>query len=345
MKAIKAMFNVEGEYFHKFMIGFYNNNKFLDLYENFIGPLIREKYDFLWLWSFFCAVIHDPEDIKTVLNSGNSFEKSPILKIAISNGFTMIGDIQEYKQHSKSLSPIFKTSNLRSLIPNIDKKMKQIFIDYCDDLELNGAETDVKFLMLKFSLKTVCSSIYDIDEIDENLLNEVVKNIETFFNNSVTNAFKPWKYLDFVLGRSKMKYLRSVEKLMKTSENNSKVISYFSCMEELNSKMSYNEYLESIGIFLFGSYDTTGQTLANTILLLSMNQNEQEKVFNEISSILSSSNDEITEEKINQMHYLDLVIKETLRLFPTLYFFFRKATNDLKLSMKLLYFLKVLMTF
>jgi cytochrome P450 len=102
-------------------------------------------------------------------------------------------------------------------------------------------------------------------------------------------------------------------------------------MKNFQSKMSTDEYMESLSLFIGASYETTATAIANVILLLAMNQKEQEKVYQEVSSILNSSNDEVTEEKINEMKYLDLVIKETLRLLPIVVMAFRDVTEDIQL--------------
>jgi cytochrome P450 len=305
-----------------------------DLYEDFIGPQIRENYDFIWLGPFLCSIISKPEDVRIVLNCENSFEKSSVYKITFKTGLSTIGG-KKYKQHRKSLNPIFKPSHLRSFLSVIDLKTQHFFNVYSNELEIDNDHNDVKFLISKYTLSTVCSSIFGIDESDKKLLNKVIENTETYVQNSIENAFKPWKYFDFIFEFSKQKYLNTIEELLKNVKNDENLISYFSCMKDFNNEMSKDEFLESIAVFLFASYETTSQTIANILLLLSMNQNEQEKLFNEISTIINSPDEEVTEEKLNQMSYLEFVIKETLRLFPTLYFLFRKASDDIKLSMEI----------
>ncbi len=56
--------------------------------------------------------------------------------------------------------------------------------------------------------------------------------------------------------------------------------------------------------------------MAYTILLLAMHPEHQERVFNELKTILPSKDIPITSEHIVQLTYLELCIKESLRLFP-----------------------------
>lgn len=63
-----------------------------------------------------------------------------------------------------------------------------------------------------------------------------------------------------------------------------------------------------------------------------MHSDVQERLYSAIKSVLISSKDHVTEEKIAQMTYLDFVIKESLRLIPVAFYSTRKVTNSLKLK-------------
>jgi cytochrome P450 len=96
--------------------------------------------------------------------------------------------------------------------------------------------------------------------------------------------------------------------------------------------MTYQQNLESFLMFFGAGFDTTGKALSSVLLLLAMNPQEQEKVHDEISSILTSETDEVDEKMLAKMVYLDLVIKETLRLIPQVLAFIRETTEDVQLS-------------
>lgn len=305
-----------------------------DFYENFVGPNIRKKYDVVWLGPNFVSILHDPEDVKIVLNSKNSFEKAFAYQFIFKTGLITIGG-EKYKQQRKSLNPIFAPSNLRFLIPTINEKSDKFFNDYSNDLNMENI--DFKILISNFSLNTVCETIMGIDGSNKEVLKRLILNTEEFLLSSSEKMFRPWLILDVFNKNSpvhkiRRKFLNSFKEIVDNhmkSEN--ELISYFSCLENLNSEMTQEDYLESIAVFFFASFESTARSISSVILLLSMNQNVQEKVFNEISSILNSPEEEVTEEKFNQMNYLDLVIKETLRLFPIVLLQLRTATDDIKL--------------
>jgi cytochrome P450 len=100
----------------------------------------------------------------------------------------------------------------------------------------------------------------------------------------------------------------------------------------LRDTMTYQQTLESVAMFLLAGFDTVGKVMSSVLLLLAMNPKEQEKVYAEVSSILSSESEEIDEEKLGKFVYIDLVIKESLRLIPQALVIVREATEDVKLS-------------
>lgn len=65
--------------------------------------------------------------------------------------------------------------------------------------------------------------------------------------------------------------------------------------------------------------------------MLGIHQEIQNKVLEEITLLFDTKDEEVSQEKLNKMPYIDMVIKETMRLFPILAFTARTATSDVQL--------------
>lgn len=63
--------------------------------------------------------------------------------------------------------------------------------------------------------------------------------------------------------------------------------------------------------------------------MLGLHPKVQDKAYEEIISVLDG---DLNDEKLHKLEYLDRVIKETLRLFPTVPISFRKATEDVQIG-------------
>jgi cytochrome P450 len=164
------------------------------------------------------------------------------------------------------------------------------------------------------------------------------------------HSFKPWMKLDKPLklckvtrdlNRHHFEIYKTIEAFVaehemdfqqKKTSSPRKPNPFLDLHYSLRHTMTYQQNLESFLMFFAAGFDTTGKALSSVLLLLAMNPQEQEKVHDEISSILTSEFDELDEEKLAKMDYLDLVIKESLRLIPQALSFARETTEDVQLS-------------
>ena len=76
-------------------------------------------------------------------------------------------------------------------------------------------------------------------------------------------------------------------------------------------------------LFMLAGYETTSTTLSYCTYVLAKFQDEQQKLYEEILSYFNSNNltiDEINQmvnsETVNKLDYLDMFIKEVLRMYP-----------------------------
>lgn len=84
---------------------------------------------------------------------------------------------------------------------------------------------------------------------------------------------------------------------------------------------------EEVDTFTFAGHDTTTSGISFTLYNIAKYSDVQQKVYEEIMEVFGD-NDEITINKLNSLHYLDLVIKESLRIFPPVPYFGRKLSEE-----------------
>ncbi|KAL0132773.1 hypothetical protein PUN28_000480 [Cardiocondyla obscurior] len=83
---------------------------------------------------------------------------------------------------------------------------------------------------------------------------------------------------------------------------------------------------------MFEGHDTTAVAITWALFLLGSNPEHQEKVHEELEEVFGNSDAPITVKDLPQLKYLDRVIKETLRLFPSVPVITRLLTEDVKLG-------------
>ena len=101
--------------------------------------------------------------------------------------------------------------------------------------------------------------------------------------------------------------------------------------------LSTADIREEVDTFMFEGHDTTTSGISFTILQLAKHQDVQQKLYEEIDTVLGESAKTIvlTNALLQELKYLDLVIKESLRLVPPVPFVGRKLLEDMEMSRSL----------
>ncbi|KAK7861806.1 hypothetical protein R5R35_000574 [Gryllus longicercus] len=92
------------------------------------------------------------------------------------------------------------------------------------------------------------------------------------------------------------------------------------------------EIREEVDTFMFEGHDTTSASLVWTLFLLGNHPEVQERVFEEQAAIFQNSDRVPTMQDLTEMKYLERVIKESLRLYPSVPFFMRSLVEDIQLG-------------
>jgi len=99
--------------------------------------------------------------------------------------------------------------------------------------------------------------------------------------------------------------------------------------------LSNMDIREEVDTFMFEGHDTTTSAIGFCLYNLAKYPDEQQKAFNEIRDIFGDEIDRtLTLQDLNDMSYLELIIKESLRLYPSVPFYGRKIRKDFYLNGK-----------
>lgn len=89
---------------------------------------------------------------------------------------------------------------------------------------------------------------------------------------------------------------------------------------------------EEVDTFMFAGHDTTSAAISFLLYNLAKHPIVQQKVYEEINDVLGVSHQNVSLKDLNNLRYLDLVIKESLRLYPIVPYFGRKLNEDVNVA-------------
>ena len=101
----------------------------------------------------------------------------------------------------------------------------------------------------------------------------------------------------------------------------------------LRSLRSFSQraFLPEISTFLVAGHETTSAAMSWTLFGLCQNLEAQRKLREEL---LALSTDDPTMDQLKALPYLDMVVRESLRLYPPVFISSRVATRDAVLPMR-----------
>uniref|UniRef100_G3QMS9 unspecific monooxygenase n=1 Tax=Gorilla gorilla gorilla TaxID=9595 RepID=G3QMS9_GORGO len=302
------------------------------------------------VWGFYdgrqpVLAITDPDMIKTVLvkecysvfTNRRPFGPVGFMKSAIS-----IAEDEEWKRLRSLLSPTFTSGKLKEMVP--------IIAQYGDVLVRNlRREADTG---MPVTLKDTSFGV-NIDSLN-NPQDPFVENtkkllrfdfLDPFFLSIIVFPFLTpiLEVLNIsVFPRAVTSFLRKSVKRMKESrleDTQKHRVDFLQLMiDSQNSKeteshkaLSDLELVAQSIIFIFAGYETTSSVLSFITYELATHPDVQQKLQEEIDAVLPNKAPP-TYDTVLQMEYLDMVVNETLRLFPIAMRLERVCKKDVEIN-------------
>ncbi|XP_060860448.1 cytochrome P450 4C1-like [Metopolophium dirhodum] len=345
--------------------------KFIGSQERIISQIISLVNEYkldpikIWLGPYFGVVIDKPEDLKIVLNSSKALQKGRMYEFfknyAGEGLFT--APVDKWRIHRRMINPAFNAKLLEQFFPVFNEK-NQILIKNVMKESNKTQAFDLWQYIAPTALDTICQTTmgYNLDSQSNNKECEFGEAIVIGTDLDAMRIYKPWLYPEILFSMylkltgqqrifetvkqfplqlikekkyefdQKKKSINKKDITDNDDENQSK--RFLDILFELKhdgGKLSDSDIRDEVVTMMAGGFETSAITVCFCLLMIAIHQDIQDKVYNEIYDIFGESDQTITIDDTTKLVYLEQVIKETLRLYPTGPLLLREIQEDLKI--------------
>lgn len=321
-----------------------------------LGPIYQFTFE---PFDHSTMVIADPKIVEIILTSNKLIDKTvdyDLMKSWLGTGL-LISSGNKWHQRRKVLTSAFHFQILEKFVEIMDEQGNTFIRNLGKS---DGQEINIAPMVNLYALDVICESAMGCKINAQNDTSEYVNAVKEIAEIVFLRSFDPVKRFDFVYQYTEM-YQREQKALQVLHEFTDSVIR--SRRDELFNNKTNNEsptddvvgskrkmalldlllqstvdgeplsdmdIREEVDTFMFAGHDTTSSGIAFVLYNIAKYPDVQRKVYEEIVSQLSA--DDISLKDLNNLRYLDLVIKESLRIYPIVPYFGRKLCEDVKVN-------------
>ncbi len=284
-------------------------------------------------------LITNPEDIYWIeAKNAKNYVKATNLRELVGDGI-LISDGEKWKKQRKLIQPTFNHSSLLTMVDGMNRHVSR----YCDrvdsDLRTGKAPIEISASLKRLVFEIVGEALFGEDLGSE--FDGLRVGME-YMNQFLTKRFNqiipiPLSYptpanLKFARIRSQMdriiyKIIEQKSARIASGNPQSDIVTQMMLATDAETgKTMTREQMrdEAISLLLAG-FETTGHLLPWILYLLSTHQDAQSRLREEIDSVVGSGTP--TFDQTFELPFLKKVVDETLRLYPPLWAWTKKAVG------------------
>ncbi|XP_034123163.1 cytochrome P450 4d1 [Drosophila guanche] len=305
----------------------------IELINEFMRKYAKDDTLKVWLGPELNVLMANPKDVEVVLGTLRFNDKAgeykalePWLKegLLVSRG-------RKWHKRRKIITPAFHFKILDQFVDVFESGSRELLRNMEMD-RLRQAKTGLNLYdwINLCTMDTICETAMGVSinaqtNADSEYV-QAVKTISMVLHKRMFNIFYrfDWTYMLTPLARAEKRALNVLH------EFTEKII--VQRREELIRCGN-----KEVDTFMFEGHDTTSSALVFFFYNIATHPEAQAKCFEEISSVMGQDNSTpVTYELLNKLHYVDLCIKETLRMFPSVPLLGRKVLEECEINGKLI---------
>ncbi|KAJ8732335.1 hypothetical protein PYW08_015065 [Mythimna loreyi] len=321
-----------------------------------IGREAQEKSGLIshWQGNRLFILVADPEPAEVVLKTClDKDDLTRFFRVLIGNG-SIFAPVPIWRPRRKLLALTFSQKNLNSFV-EVFHRQSSVMVEQLRSVAGKGTFSMWKYLT-GYTMDSVCETTLGIKmNVQMKPEQPFLKAFENCCRLDAKRICQPWLYNDKIYkflctanydlhSHSKELIWSFMNKIIASKcvsmkkEENVESNSSYKCTQDwktflellIESPGGYGgvELREETLVIVLAGTDTSAVGTAFTTVMLAKYPDVQEKVYNELQEVFEGSDRPVTPEDLPRLKYLEVVIKETLRLYPPVPFIVRQVQKD-----------------
>ncbi|KAH9935763.1 cytochrome P450 [Fomitopsis serialis] len=270
---------------------------------------------------------------------------------------------EQHRKQRKMLNPLFSVAHMRRILPIFYTASHTLCNAISSQLEDGSKEIDVLDWMSRVSLELIGQGGlgYNFDAFAEDVTNEYAEALKQFFA-ALQNVFifrpllpyltafgPPWvrrrlaelvphasfqrvkTLIDIMAAHSEeifndKKLTMNEDGVIEEKQDIMSVLVRENLMASDEDKLPEGDIIAQVSTMTLAATDTTANSICRILHLLAQHPKAQQRLREEI--IEARQGTDLSYDDLNQLPYLDAVLRETLRLFPPATLLSREALED-----------------
>ncbi|CAF1276388.1 unnamed protein product [Rotaria magnacalcarata] len=303
----------------------------------------------LWIGTYPLVAFFHPVGLEHFFTGSKHITKSPdylFLHPWLRTGLlTSTG--AKWKNRRRIITPAFHDKELLNNFVDIYNEQSAVLVQRLASLK-SEKEVNLYPYIASCALDIICEAAMGLNigaQHDRN--SQYVDAVLKLTDILLKRQRMPWLWPDLIFkilpqGRAHDRYLKIVHQFTKKVIDDraqafhaDEIRQKRSAFLDLLLKQMHDEQLtlvdiqEEVDTFMFEGHDTTAAAINFTCFMIASHPEVQKKLHDEVDRVFGNDHDRSsTTEDLNELNYLECVIKETLRLFPSVPFIAREVQED-----------------
>ncbi|KAJ3650713.1 hypothetical protein Zmor_016795 [Zophobas morio] len=299
-----------------------------------------------WIGPILVCGITKPEYLEKVLTSPNTNSRVYLLRRVardfLGNGlFTAPRPV--WKRHRKMINPILNRKFLDRFVEVFGTRA--VILGERLEEYVGRRNVDLLQIVSRCTLDIAFETTIGVQVNAQDGESEVVEWTDKILETMLHRLYNFWYHHDFIYKRTRLhketqvlltKCNQFVAEAIKNKEKSDKsefpvLLDYLLDLSSSGTEITTDEIVDEIKTFVAAAFDTTAVVTCFVITTLALHPDIQDQVYEEVLRVLGS--EKIPDfQDLPSLKYTELVIKETMRLFPPNIFMARDVQEDLPLD-------------